>query len=638
MKFVNQIKSKLNYKGKYDIDYIISEIDKYDVISFDIFDTLLKRNVSKPTDVFKYMETKYSKVGFAQTRINAEKKARKQNKTGEITLEEIYKEMPYDYSSQEMISESELLARNSAMIKVFRYALDRKKKVIITSDMYLPESFIRSILKREGIDGFDRLFISSTLNKTKHSGKLFDILNKEYDNLKILHIGDSYYSDYIMPKKKGIFSIHIPTYVDKGTYKLNGSSIEKNILNTFLNNTLPDKCSDYYRFGYEKFGMFLWGYSKWLYDSIKQENIEDIYFFSRDGLIMKDAFDILYSDVNTHYLEVSRRSLRVPILWMNYELSHVLDMISPSKLVSLRSIFDGVGLNIEDYKNLIGKYGFNSETIFDRTSILKNNDLKRMYLHLSEDIEKNSKKEYENLIRYLKQENVSGKIAIVDIGWSGGMQRYLIETLNKLKIESEIKGYYVGVADYYVRNLKVVPSLDLNGYLFDFSRDKNAVDLRSAFVGLFESFFLEQDGSVEKYECVNNRMIAKRLPYEYVVDGKYTKEYYNVKEIQQGALDFIAKFGRKDISLDSKSLFQGIYRTGVNPSKMDLTLFAKFRFFDEGETSLLAIPNSYSYYMRNLSKLKIDFLKSRWKIGFMKNFLKMELPYEKMYKLMVKFK
>lgn len=638
MKFVNRIKSKVNYKGKYDIDYIISEIDKYDVISFDIFDTLLKRNVSKPTDVFKYMETKYSKVGFAQARINAEKKARKQYGTGEITLEEIYREMPYDYSSQEMISESELLVGNSAMIKVFKYALDRKKKVIITSDIYLPESFIRSILKREGINGFDRLFISSTLNKTKYSGELFDVLNKKYVNLKILHIGDSYYSDYIMPKKKGIFSIHIPTYVDKGTYKLNGSSIEKNILNTFLNNTLPDKCSDYYRFGYEKFGMFLWGYSKWLYDSSKQENIEDIYFFSRDGLIMKDAFDILYSDVNTHYLEVSRRSLRVPILWMNYELSHVLDMISPSKLVSLRSIFDGVGLNIEDYKNLIGKYGFNLETTFDRTSIMKNNDLKRMYLQLSEDIEKNSKKEYENLFRYLKQENVSGKIAIVDIGWSGGMQRYLIETLNKLKIESEIKGYYVGVADYYVRNVKVVPSLDLNGYLFDFSRDKNAVDLRSAFVGLFESFFLEQDGSVEKYECINDRMIAKRLPYEYVVDGKYTKEYYNVKEIQQGALDFIAKFGRKDISLDSKSLFQGIYRTGVNPSKMDLTLFAKFRFFDEGETSLLAMPNSYSYYIRNLSKLKIDFLKSRWKIGFMKNFLKMELPYEKMYKLMVKFK
>lgn len=638
MKFVNRIKSKLNYKGKYDTDYIISEIDKYDVISFDIFDTLLKRNVSKPTDVFKYMETKYSKVGFAQTRINAEKKARNQNETGEITLEEIYKEMPYDYSSQEMISESELLVGNSAMIKVFRYALDRKKKVIITSDMYLPESFIRSILKREGIDGFDRLFISSTLNKTKHSGKLFDILNKEYDNLKILHIGDSYYSDYIMPKKKGIFSIHIPTYVDKGTYKLNGSSIEKNILNTFLNNTLPDKCSDYYRFGYEKFGMFLWGYSKWLYDSIKQENIEDIYFFSRDGLIMKDAFDILYSDVNTHYLEVSRRSLRVPILWMNYELSHVLDMISPSKLVSLRSIFDGVGLNIEDYKNLIGKYGFNLETTFDRTSIMKNNDLKRMYLQLSEDIENNSKTEYENLIRYLKQENVSGKIAIVDIGWSGGMQRYLIETLNKLKIESVIKGYYVGVADYYVRNVKVIPSLDLNGYLFDFSHDKNAVDFRSAFVGLFESFFLEQDGSVEKYECVNDIMIAKRLPYEYIVDEKYIKEYYDVKEIQQGALDFIAKFGRKDISLDSKLLFQGIYLTGVNPSKMDLALFAKFRFFDEGETSLLAMPNSYSYYIRNLSKLKIDFLKSRWKIGFMKNFLKMKLPYEKMYKLMAKFK
>ncbi len=40
------------------LDGAKSEILKYDVISFDIFDTLLLRPFIKPTDLFLYIETK----------------------------------------------------------------------------------------------------------------------------------------------------------------------------------------------------------------------------------------------------------------------------------------------------------------------------------------------------------------------------------------------------------------------------------------------------------------------------------------------------------------------------------------------------------------------------------------------------
>ncbi|GAA9898206.1 hypothetical protein VN0781_01350 [Helicobacter pylori] len=42
------------------LDGAKSEILKYDVISFDIFDTLLLRPFIKPTDLFLYIETKYN--------------------------------------------------------------------------------------------------------------------------------------------------------------------------------------------------------------------------------------------------------------------------------------------------------------------------------------------------------------------------------------------------------------------------------------------------------------------------------------------------------------------------------------------------------------------------------------------------
>lgn len=638
MKVMQHLKEKVNTRSSINTEAILKQIENYDVVSFDIFDTLLKRNVKRPEDVFRYIEKKYKKEGFFKERIEAEKKARVKKKGKEIVISEIYKEMTCDFIEEELLAESQLLLSNDWIMPIYKEAI-KSKSVIIVSDMYLPESFIVEILRREGIVGYKKLYLSSTIGKTKHSGELFDFILKEIGkNKKIIHIGDSFKSDYEVPRNKGIDSIHIPKNVLKDIYRLKNCGIESNIINSFLNNTSPIDQNNYYRFGYEKFGMFLWGYSKWLHKSIKNSHIEDVYFFSRDGLIMKKAFDTLYNDVHTHYLEVSRRSLRVPILWMNHELEYVIDMISPSKLVSLATIFDGVGLDINDYVELIGRYGFDINTAFDRKTILKNDNLRELYLKLSDDIVRVSRQEYDLLVKYIEQNQLSGKFAIVDIGWSGGMQRYLIETLNKLGIKSQIKGFYIGVADYYKRNVNVISTLDLNGYLFDYMHDVNAKDKRSAFVGLFETLFLEQGGSVKNYRYENNYVVANRLPYEYLENGKPTFEYRCVMDIQKGALEFIRRFGNTDINISPDILYEGLADTGLRPKKYDISMFADFRFFDEGETQYLAKPKNIFFYLVHLKDFKRDFLSSRWKIGFMKRLLKIRLPYEKLYQVMSKYK
>lgn len=638
MKSLNLLKEKINTGKEIDVKYIINLIDKYDIISFDIFDTLLKRNVKRPTDVFMYIEKKYNEPGFCEERIEAEKKARIKKNNVEITLEEIYNEMSRDFYDKELEAEAELLIANKWMLPVYKKAIS-DKKVIIISDMYLSEDFISNILKREGFVGYDKIYLSSKIGKTKKSGELFEhVLNEIGEEKKVLHIGDSYVSDFKIPKKYGIEAVHIPTYVEKKCFKIKQKGIESNIINSFINNTTELKKSEYYRFGYEKFGMFLWGYSKWLHKEIIKADISNIYFFSRDGLIMKKVFDLMYNDVDTYYLEVSRRSLRVPILWMNHNINHVINMVSPSKQISLVSLFEDLGLKVENYKDKIEKHGFDAGTVFDRNNILENRNFQALYSEIEEDIDKVSKEEYLMLVEYIKKNKLKGKFAIVDIGWSGGMQRYLYETLMNLNIQSEIKGFYIGVADYYKRNIEVVPSLDLNGYLFDFLHDKEAVDARSSFVGLFETLFLEQDGSVKNYTYDNGVVKANRLPYEYMIDGKPTNEYLRVKEIQEGAIDFIKRIGNIDIELSASDLFTGIKKTGSTPNKQDIKMFADFRFFDDGETMYLAKPRKMSDYFLNLKLLKKDFLASRWKIGFMKRLFKINMPYEKIYKFLLRFR
>lgn len=649
-----RLKRRVNTGNSIDSKKIIDEINNYKAVSFDIFDTLLKRNVTEPTDVFEIVEKELGEKDFKYRRIIAEKRAREISNEKEITLLDIYNQFSNISDTQkrlfietELKTEENVLTANGSIFDVYHWCIDNKKMIFITSDMYLPEDFITRVLAANGIDSYSKIYLSSSYKKTKSDGSLFFALLEE-NNLNaddVIHIGDSREGDFNQPKKIGINSLRIPRYIKKSghIYRFD-DKVKEGCLNSFISNTKPKGFDDYKKFGYECFGPFLWGYVNWIYKSLKEKDIKKVYFFSRDGLIMKEAFDICFSnsEIDSHYLEVSRRSLRVPILWMDCRFETVLNMISPSKLIPLNTVFDGVGLNMDDYIELIAANGMQVSEVFDRSDIASNDKLLNLYEQLIPYIIENSKKEYDYLIKYIKQNELGGKFAIVDIGWSGGMQRYLEQTLSKLDISHEVVGFYTGVAAYYKRNAEVLPEINLNGYVFDFKNDKNAKDRRNGFVGLFESLFLEQGGSVKNYYKDGNTVKVARYDYEYIVNGKPTDEYLKIKAIQETALQFVRNASDSNLlrglSFSSEELFSGVHQFGAKPNQKAIDLFADFNFYDEGEIQKLAAPRGLFYYTLHPKAFKNEFLKSRWKIGFLKRMLKINLPYEKMYELMLRFK
>ena len=652
-KLKRQVKNKINSGTIPSTQKLLNKVKNFKAVSFDIFDTLLKRKVNNPKDVFQLMQLSIGEKipNFKDGRIKAEEKARLINNPREITLDDIYDNFSgldkyqRDYLKRlELKFEKTVLVPNKPIVDLFNECIRNNKVVFIISDMYLPIIFIKQVLDDLDISGYTRLYLSSDKHLTKRSGALFNLYLKE-NNLEgkdCIHIGDSWESDYKKPRSKDIAAIHIPRITNNSSKeKLNEQYLDNFI---YLNTVNKKKMDSYYKFGYEKFGPFLWGYIKWLHSNFKKENIKKVFFFSRDGYIMKKAYDFLYhDDIKDMYLEVSRRSLRVPVLWLDPSFENYINMISPSKLITIQSIFDGAGLDINNYKELLTKYNFTKESAFDRSEVLNNSQLKKLYNELFPEIIKKSKSEYKLLQLYLNQQDVSGKFAMVDIGWGGSMERYLTQTLNTLHIPHDIYGYYIGVADYYTKNIKEFP-LRMKGYLFDFKNDNKPVDKRSSFVGLFESLFLEQAGSVENYRHESNgKVVSNRYPYEYLDDNKPTFELISVKKIQKGATDFI-KDVQHDFVLsnilkfDSDELYQGIEQTGMQPNKEDLNLFADFHFYDEGRDDKLAAPAGLFSYMEHPKKLKEDFLVSRWKIGFMKKMFKLPLPYQKMYEQMRKLK
>ena len=106
-----------------------SKIKKSDIISFDIFDTLLLRSYLNPNDVFAAIAEKYDTPDFYENRINAEPAAMRDllsTNKDDVTLDEIYNYMPKKHQKFKEIEaefESQHLFANTEMLDVLNYAL-----------------------------------------------------------------------------------------------------------------------------------------------------------------------------------------------------------------------------------------------------------------------------------------------------------------------------------------------------------------------------------------------------------------------------------------------------------------------------------------------------------------------------------
>ena len=69
----------------------------FDVVSFDVFDTLLLRDVDRPEEVFSFVGAKLGYPDFRRLRVEAERRAREKKRrapgAGEVTLREIWQEL-----------------------------------------------------------------------------------------------------------------------------------------------------------------------------------------------------------------------------------------------------------------------------------------------------------------------------------------------------------------------------------------------------------------------------------------------------------------------------------------------------------------------------------------------------------------
>lgn len=382
--------SALNRK----IETILTNNDiKY--VSFDIFDTLLRRDCEKPVDIFERighkaleegLAIKCDPYGFMNSRIYFEKKARLATSNEDITLEEIYTNSPYSKELQNRLIQIEKdLERESlhadSMMTLLLEALEKyNKEVIVVSDMYHSKSFLKSVVESNFPKvKFKEFFVSSEIKLTKATGSIYPHVcsTLQVDPNNIVHIGDNRIADVERAKECGLHTVHfdLPRWLSIALDRENLFSAQYEWSINAARRTAA-LLAPKFETEEEQFAFFngasihgpaLAGFAKWVLSCSSQLEIEKLLCLMREGELYKRVFEH-FAKKDGPELELfyaSRKATFLPSInpeTLMESLSNILDR----KNYTLRNFFDDLELDPESHPEVTQLYDQDVKKLVER--------------------------------------------------------------------------------------------------------------------------------------------------------------------------------------------------------------------------------------------------------------------------------
>ena len=309
--------------------------------SFDVFDTLITRTTANPKGIFKlmqksiYKEEKFDlflRTNFYELRVGAEELARLQmdgKSRQEVTLDDIYEAMGTTVcvteEQQEELKKLEFEMEYNNVLPIEKNIILLKKlmrqgeHIVLISDMYLHESYIRKLLCRVDTIFMEiPIYVSSTYGVMKGTGELFKVVKRQ-ENVEVsdwIHYGDNIYADIEPALKLGIKAVqinaeHLTEYEhpNRNIYFQLSVGASRYIRSLEKKNVV-------YEVGSSLAGPILYPYINWVLKESRKRNIHRLYFVARDGWILKQIADVIIYEkkysIKTKYIYGSRKVWRLP--------------------------------------------------------------------------------------------------------------------------------------------------------------------------------------------------------------------------------------------------------------------------------------------------------------------------------------
>lgn len=529
----------------------------YKIISFDIWDTILKRTCH-PEEVklytAKYLMLKYEenikeeyrdiyKILEKRNEIEATigKENKQRGKDEEYYILDVFSRLQEEILTKKIVNlsqelldkeverEKEVIFVNPDILPIFEKYKDLKMYAI--SDFYMGEKELKELLDSVKLPiKLEKIYSSADYLINKKTGNLYKMVEDELDIKpeEHIHVGDNIYSDIQVAKSLGITTIQMKRQDEvfeakrqrKFAYDL--SVVKKKEEN---------KKDKLFNIGVELSPLFYFFSYSILEYAIKNQ-VAKVFYCTREGETFIKMHEYMQEEnpfgvklPKSEIIEVSRLATFSASLkeFSILELLRIWSQYRGKLSMSMNTLYKSMDIDITPYIPYMEKYDIDvNKQIMDAWF-----DPRIQRLCENQEFTNKMRLEFmqkrEELLKYMDNEkqihNDSLPLFLVDIGWRGTIQ----DNLAYIFPEKKIGGYYLALYDFYNRQ----PD---NTYKAAFLEDKKMLEeIVNPMITLIEWIFSPGSGSVVRYE--KGQAIRKAKTKEV----KVVEEF--VKPLQEGMIE-----------------------------------------------------------------------------------------------------
>lgn len=490
------------------------ETGAIDLLTVDVFDTILFRRCPDPTDVFWMVGERLIREAptrpaataeaFRDLRRMAEERAREEAhaRTGEreIDLEAVYRWLPVgvlesgrskdEVRSLELRVERELLVPDPEVVALLRRARGAGVRVVAVSDTYFSPQELGGFLTHPGMpaDLVDRIYASSAYGTGK-TGGLFPIVLREegVSAERVAHLGDNRAADVTTPEALGIrahwfrqrtkaFDALLGREHRRMADRVDAAGGDRGVtalrakLDQRIPRSLPERHGPFWRYGATIVGPLLTALADRAVQRAEELGLSEVQCLMREGELLGQLVDAAAtargSRVRARRLWASRQvGARAEIEHASRgELERLLGRRSAPTVRGIQR-----ALGIEDHD-----LGLDLPA---DAPLVDGADRDLLLARLADDtvlrdtIATRARALRSRLVRSVEPRVQDGRLLVLDLGWAGTIQASLQHVLRIEGVAAEVHGLYLltdgRAADHLLQGLDVEGLLGAVGAPYD---------------------------------------------------------------------------------------------------------------------------------------------------------------------------
>ena len=541
-----------------------------EIVSFDVFDTMLLRRCTTPNGVFemtcRIAGCDTSRPGlvesFTQHRSLAEAKARKaaakETGSGEIVIEQIYSRFPRQLFGlgdipAEALAEAEFQAElalcipNPDILAFYRSAREAGKRTGFLSDTYWDGSRLARLLTTiiPGL-AWDFLYASCDHGSSKSEGLFRKVVaNERLKTQHMMHIGDNYGADIEAPRRLGIATHHhrqASTYFsgvlqrESSTFALlspsaaHGARLDDGLrsLRRCIANRLETD-TDAYALGVTVLGPVMAAFDRFVAEEIEKLSTGDrriaVAFLARDGFLSHRVWTTLNRQQPVGYAEINRRAVALatvdgataftPLFAGVEKIDHAVtvEMIGADS-PDLRAFFAHQPDGAADGETLCSKL----PALLGKKAIDKLAQSMRAGL-------------FEHMRQTIPGFETATDLVLVDLGYRGSVQKGLRHAMTTAGLRMRLHGLYLLTKD---ESLEAEDGDSAKGFIDDLTVSPQTKLTMLNNIALIEQISSAPTGSVRGYQ--DGKPV--REP-----DVREASQIEICRQVQAGAIHFVEQLG-----------------------------------------------------------------------------------------------